>query len=48
MPGVPQWIADGPYIGIAAFLTMIVFLRSQATYWACLVRHLRFPSDVKE
>lgn len=33
MPGVPQWIADGPYIGIAAFLTMIVFLRSQATYW---------------
>ncbi|MDO5048903.1 MAG: hypothetical protein Q4D87_03360 [Actinomycetaceae bacterium] len=33
MPGVPQWIADGPFIGIAMFLTVIVFLRSQATYW---------------
>lgn len=33
MPGVPDWIADGPFIGIAAFLTVVVFLRSQATYW---------------
>lgn len=33
MPGVPQWIADGPFVGIAIFLTIVVFLRSQGTYW---------------
>lgn len=33
MPGIPQWIADGPYIGIALFLMMIVCFRSQGTYW---------------
>ncbi|MDO5033954.1 MAG: hypothetical protein Q4E01_00995 [Actinomycetaceae bacterium] len=33
MPGVPEWIENGPFFGVAAFLTIVVFLRSQGTYW---------------
>lgn len=33
MPGVPSFILAGPWWGLFLFLTIVVFLRTQATYW---------------
>lgn len=33
MPGVPSFIVAGPWWGLFLFLTAVVFLRTQATYW---------------
>lgn len=48
MPGVPQFIAEGPYIGIAAFLSVIVFFRSQATYWLAWLGTYGFLATTKD
>jgi membrane protein DedA with SNARE-associated domain len=34
MAGVPTFISEGPWWGLFLFLTGVVFLRAQATYWA--------------
>lgn len=33
MPGVPDFIAQSSFIWIALFLSVVVFFRSQGTYW---------------
>lgn len=33
MPGVPAFVSDGPWWWLFLFLTGVVFLRTQATYW---------------
>ena len=33
MPGVPSFIAEGPWWTLYVFLVCVVFLRTQATYW---------------
>ncbi|MCS4484198.1 hypothetical protein NXS08_01655 [Gleimia sp. 6138-11-ORH1] len=33
MHGVPQFISEGPFPILVAFLTGVVFFRSQGTYW---------------
>lgn len=43
MPGVPSFIVDGPWWGLFTFLVMVVFLRTQATYW--LARWARAGAD---
>ena len=30
---VPDFVQDGPWVGLFAFLTVVVFLRAQGTYW---------------
>lgn len=30
---MPQWVQDGPFAVLYAFLLVVVFLRAQATYW---------------
>ena len=30
---MPQWVQDGPFPLLYAFLLIVVFLRAQATYW---------------
>lgn len=43
MPGVPDFVAAGPWWGLFAFLWLVVFLRTQATYW--IARWARSGAD---
>ncbi|MFW7415695.1 DedA family protein [Demequina sp. SO4-18] len=43
MPGVPSFILAGPWWGLFLFLTAVVFLRTQGTYW--LARWARGGAD---
>ena len=43
MPGVPQAVMDSPWWVLFAFLTGVVFVRTQATYW--LARWARAGTD---
>lgn len=43
MPGVPQAVMDSPWWVLFAFLTAVVFVRTQATYW--LARWARAGTD---
>lgn len=43
MPGVPAFVADGPWWGLFLFLTAVVFLRTQGTYW--IARWARTGAD---
>lgn len=47
MPGVPDFIAQGPFIWIAAFLSVVVFFRSQGTYWLARLVTTGFLSSAK-
>ncbi len=43
MPGVPSFVATGPWWGLFLFLTAVVFFRTQGTYW--LARWARAGAD---
>lgn len=43
MPGVPDVVAAGPWWWLFGFLTCVVFIRTQATYW--LARWARAGAD---
>lgn len=30
---IPEFVQEGPWVGLFAFLTVVVFLRAQGTYW---------------
>ncbi|MFP5358929.1 MAG: DedA family protein [Actinomycetes bacterium] len=43
MPGVPAFVADGPWWWLSLFLFCVVFLRTQGTYW--IARWARTGAD---
>ncbi|WP_082105050.1 DedA family protein [Demequina maris] len=43
MPGIPDFVMDGPWWWLFAALVVIVFLRTQATYW--IARWARAGAD---